>query len=99
RRRRRRAHRDATHDLLLPGDAGAGAARPFVPRPTAALSPDRRVEERLCPRRRPPRGAGPEGGRGKEGRSVAVQGPWRNQPAATQGNDDGPGVPVADPNY
>ena len=49
--RRPSAHRDPLDDLLLPGNARAGAPRAFIPRPTAALSPDRWGEDALRARR------------------------------------------------
>ena len=55
-------------DLLLPGNAGAGPPRPPLPRPAPALPPDRRSQDALRPRRRPPRRARSDRVQGQEGR-------------------------------
>ena len=46
-RRGRRAHRHPADDLFLPGNAGTGARRAPLPRPAAALPPDREQQEPL----------------------------------------------------
>ena len=82
RRRRRRPHRFAAHHLLLPADAAPDRQRPPLSRGAAALSPEPRRQDFLCPQRQAPRRDSEKGiPRQRQGGSQPLQGPRRDDGA------------------
>ena len=89
--RGRRAHRVVADHVLLPADAAADRRRPSLSRSPSALPADPRRQDGVRPRRCSPRRAAEiRIQRQRQSRYRPLQGPWRNDAGAAQGNDDGP---------
>src|SRR3984957_18549008 len=93
RRCRRRAHRLAVDDVLLPRDAQAGRQRPPLSGAAAALPADPGQRDAIRPRRRASRGSDANRlQRARQGRGEPVQGAGRDAGEVSVGDDDGPGA-------
>ena len=91
RRRGRRPHRLAPHDLLLQGDARAHRGRPALPRHPAALPPESRWQGALRARRQA-QGRAHEARvrRPRQGRDEPLQGARRDAAGPAARDDDEP---------